>query len=175
MNQNAIRSGLIIGVIGIIISLLLYIINVALFANWWLMITLGVVNLVLITVFGIKYRNENEGFITFKESYIYSVISMIVFVLIGTIFSYVLFNIVNPDLPEIIADIAIKNAEAMMEKFGTSEEIMDEAIEKSRQDTLDGFTPVGLFKGGGIRILVNLAVCLIIAAIVKKNKPEEVA
>ncbi|MDE0472268.1 MAG: DUF4199 domain-containing protein [Ekhidna sp.] len=175
MNQNAIRSGLIIGVIGIIISLLLYIVDVALFANWWLIIILGVVNLILITVFGIKYRNENGGFITFKESYIYSVISMIVLVLIGTIFSYVLFNIVNPDLPEIIADIAVENAEAMMEKFETSEDIMDEAIEKSRQDTLDGFTPAGILKGGGIRILVNLAVCLIIAAIIKKNKPEEAA
>ena len=85
MNQNAILSGLIIGVIGIIISLLLYVVDPTLFVNMWLMITLGLVNLVLITVFGIKYRNENGGFIAFKDAYIYSVIAMIVLVLIGTL------------------------------------------------------------------------------------------
>lgn len=173
MNQNAIRSGLIVGVIGIIISLLLYIVNPTLFGNSWLMLGLGVFNLVLITYFGVKYRNDNGGFLSFKDSYVYAAITMVAMVVVTTIFSFVLFSVVDPGLPEIIADAAVENAESMMRSFGTPEEVMEEQLEKARQDTVDRFTVGGTFKGAGIRILINLVLCLILAAIIKKKEPEE--
>lgn len=171
MNQNAIRSGLIIGVIGIILSLVLYIVDPTTFGIWWLMIILGILNLVLITVFGVKYRNESGGFLSFKDAYMYSSITMIVMVVVGSVFSLVLFQMIDPGLPEIIADKAVENAEAMMNRFGAPEDTMDEALDKARQDTLDRFTMVGMMKGAGIRILINLVICLILAAIIKRNEP----
>ena len=173
MNQNAIRSGLIIGVIGIIVSLLLYIVDPATFAIWWLMIILGIVNLVLITVFGVRYRSEIGGFISFKDAYIYTLITMVVMVIISTLFSLTLFTVIDPGIAEIVADAAVENAEAMMKRFGAPEDGMDEALENARQDTLDRFTVVGMMKGSGIRILINVVICLILAAIIKKNEPEE--
>lgn len=173
MNQNAIRSGLIVGVIGIIVSLLLYIVNSTLFGNSWLMLGLGVFNLVLITYFGVKYRNDSGGFLSFKDSYVYAIVTMIVMVVVTTIFSFVLFSVVDPGLPEIIADAAVENAESMMRSFGTPEEVMEEQLEKARQDTVDRFTVGGTIKGAGIRILINLVICLILAAIIKKKEPEE--
>ena len=171
MNQNAIRSGLIIGIIGIIVSSLLYIIGSTSFGVWWLMILLGILNLVLIVVFGVRYRNENGGYLSFKDSYIYSIITMSVMVVIGTIFSIILFQVIDPELPEIIADASVENAEAMMQRFGAPEETMDETLEKTRADTLDRFTTMGMVKGVGIRILINLVVCLILAGIIKRNEP----
>jgi len=173
MNQNAIRSGLIIGVIGIIIGLLLYLVDPTSYGIWWLMIIFGILNLVLITVFGVKYRNEIGGFIGFKDAYIWSLITMIVMVVLSTIFSYLLFNVIDPGMPEIVADAGVENAEAMARRFGAPEEGMEEVLEKARQDTLDRFTLVGMLKGAGFRILVNLVFCLILAAIIKKNEPEE--
>lgn len=173
MNQNAIRSGLLIGVIGIILSLLIYIVNSSLFGNTWLMLGLGVINLVLITYFGVKYRNDNGGFLSFKDAYVYAIISMVCMVVVTTVFSFVLFTVVDPGLPEIIADAAVENAESMMRSFGTPEEVMEEQLDKARQDTLDGFTTGGMIQRSGVRILINLVICLILAVIIRRKEPEE--
>ncbi len=172
MNNHAIKSGLIIGVIGIILTLVLYIVDPTLFAKWWLMIILGTLNLVLITIFGVKYRNEIGGLMSFKDAYLYSIITMVLMVLVSTIFSIVLFTVIDPGVSETVADAVADNTESMMRNFGAPEDGMDEAIEKAREDTIDRFTVVGMIKGAGIRVLINLIFCLIIAAIVKKKEPE---
>lgn len=173
MNNHAIKSGTIIGVIGIVISLLLYIVDATLYANIWLMLLLGGVNLGLVAFFGVKYRNEIGGELSFKDAYLYSLQAIVLLVIIGTVFAIVLFTIIDPGLPEIIADASVENTEAMMQKFGAPTEGMDDALDKAREDTLGRFTVGGLAKGGGIRILINLLFCLITGAIIKKNPPEE--
>ncbi|WP_370089552.1 DUF4199 domain-containing protein [Ekhidna sp.] len=172
MKNHAIKSGVMIGVIGIIITLLLYIVDPTTFAKWWLMMLLGVLNLTLIAVFGVKYRNEIGGFMSFKDAYVYSLITMVVMVLVGTLFSIVMFNVVDPGISETVADAVAENTESMMRNFGAPEDGMDEAIDKARADTLDRFTMVGMIKGAGIRILINVVFCLILGAIIKKNEPE---
>ncbi len=133
---------------------------------------LGVLNLTLIAVFGVKYRNEIGGFMSFKDAYVYSLITMVVMVLVGTLFSIVMFNVVDPGISETVADAVAENTESMMRNFGAPEDGMDEAIDKARADTLDRFTMVGMIKGAGIRILINVVFCLILGAIIKKNEPE---
>ena len=172
MNNHAIKSGLIIGVIGIILSMLFYLIDPTLLAKWWLMMILGVLNLVLITVFGVKYRNELGEYMSFKDAYLYSITAMGVMVVLSTLFSLVFFVVIDPEVAEIVADASVANTESMMQRFGAPEDGMDEALEKVRQDTLDRFTVAGMIKGGGIRILINLIVCLILAVIIRKKEPE---
>lgn len=172
MNNHAIKSGVMIGVLGIIITLLLYIVDPTLFAKWWLMIILGILNLTLIAVFGVKYRNEIGGIMSFKDAYLYSIITMVVMVLVGTLFTLVLFTVIDPGVSQIVADAVAENTESMMRNFGAPEDGMDEAIEKAREDTMDRFTTVGMMKGAGIRVLINVVFCLILAAIIKKKEPE---
>ena len=172
MKNHAIKSGVMIGVIGIIISLLLYIVDPTLFAKWWLMLILGAFNLTLIAVFGVKYRNEIGGVLNYKDAYVYSLITMVIMVLVSTVFSVLLFTVIDPGVGETVADAVAENTESMMRNFGAPEDGMDEAIEKARADTLDRFTMVGMMKGAGIRILINVVFCLILGAIIKKNEPQ---
>ncbi len=173
MNNQAIKSGLIIGAIGSILSLLIYIVDASLFAVWWLMIIIGLINLSLITFFAIKNRNEKGGFLSFKEAYVYSITAVVVLVLISSITNYFLFNIIDPKLPQIIAEASVENTEIMMLKFGASEADIEKSLKNAYKDTIEQFTPLGIVKGIGIRVLINLVVCLILAVIIKKNKPEE--
>ena len=73
--KDSLKSGLYVGIFGIIVSLLIYIIDPALFVKWWLGLGLIVINIVLVVYFGIQYRKneENEGLLSFKEAYVHTV------------------------------------------------------------------------------------------------------
>lgn len=56
-----------------------------------------------------------------------------------------------------------------MRKFGASDSVIDEAIEKERGK--DQFALSRVLLGYGISCIVAFIVCLIISVIIKKNKP----
>ncbi len=172
MNKHGIKSGAIIGIISIVISLLLYIVDASLFAAWWVALLMLAVVIALVAYYGIQHRNEEGGFLTFGKGWIYSMNAFIVAGLIGTLFRILLFNVVDPDLAEIVTDQAVENAASMMESFGTPEEAMDQALEDTRKSTMESFTVMGNMKNFLWAILIYAIVSLITGAIIKKNKPE---
>ena len=79
MNNHAIKSGLIIGVISIVITLVLYVVNAAALVSMWMLLLL-VLFLFLVAYFGIQHRKEIGGFMSFGTAWVYS---MQVFVVAG--------------------------------------------------------------------------------------------
>ncbi|WP_421764480.1 DUF4199 domain-containing protein [Ekhidna sp.] len=171
MNNHAIKSGIIVGVIGIVLTLFLYIVNAALLASMW-MLLFFVVFIFLVCYFGIQHRNSIGGYISFGKAWAYSMQVFIAAGLLATVFNILLYNVIDPELPELLADQSVENAESMMRNFGMPEDQMDEALEKTRTDTLDRFTVTGSLVGFLWGLIIYAILSLITGAIIKKKEPE---
>ena len=132
MNMHALKSGAIIGIITVVFSLLMYIIDPTLFAAWWVGIFFFVFIIVLVSYYGIQHRKETGGFMSFGKAWVYSMQAFIVAGIIGTLFRILLFSVIDPELSEIVVDAAMENTAAMMERFSTPEDAMDKAMEDAR-------------------------------------------
>lgn len=172
MNSHAIKSGVMLSVISIVITLLFYLIDPTLLAKWWVGIGILVVSIVLVAYFGIQHRNEIGGYMAFGKAWVYSIQLLVVAGLIGTIFNILLYNVIDTELAEIVADEIVATQESMMSNFGMPEDQMDEALEKARVDTLDRFTVMGSLKGFFWGLIAYAVISLITGAIIKKKEPE---
>ena len=172
MNNHAIKSGLMVGVISIVVTLLLYLVDPTMLAAMWVGITIFVVILALVAYFGIQHRKEVGGYMAFGKAWVYSMQVFIVAGILGTVFNILLYNVIDPELPGIIADKAVENAESMMRNFGMPEDQMDEALDKAREDTINRTSVVGSLTGFLWGLIVYAILSLITGAIIKKKEPE---
>ena len=172
MNSHAIKTGIILGVINIVLTLLIYIINPTSLAEWWFGLIMLAVALFLVSYLGIQHRNEIGGFMPFGQGWIYSIQAFVISGLIGTLFNILLYNIIDPELPAIVADQVVENSESMMRNFGMPEDQMDDALDKAREDTLERFTLTGSLTGFLWGLVISAILALITGAIIKKKEPE---
>jgi len=169
----AAKSGLTLGLIGIIITLSIYFVDAKLLANIWVGIGILITSLVLVIVFGIGFRKQSGGFLSFKHGFIYSLILLLVAGLVSQTFNYLLFNVIDEDLKELVTDAAIENTEAMMEKFNIPDEEIDNALDKTEDQMANQYTIGGTMKAFFWSILIYAIISLITGAIIKRSNPQE--
>lgn len=172
--KPAAKSGLTLGLIGIIITLLIYFINAKLLANIWVGITILVISLSLVVIFGIAYRKQVGGYLSFKQAFIFSFVLLLVAGLISQSFNYLLFNVIDSDLTELVTDAALENTEAMMEKFNVPDEEIDKALENTETQMANQYSLGGVMKAYMYSIIIYAIISLITGAIIKRKNPEEV-
>lgn len=172
--NNAIKHGGILGIISIALTLILYVVDYSLMANWK-------VGLLLFAIFigygiyaGIGYRKEIGGYLAFGKAFQHGFLVFALSALISTVFNILLYTVIDPELPQKITEVAVQNAEEMMEGFGMTGDALDEAIEKTRKDTEERYTVAGQAMGY-VWALIGCAVfALISGVIVKRKEPEAV-
>jgi len=171
---EAMKTGVILASVSIILTLLVYIVDANMLADWKLGIGTLIIAFVIVVYFGKKYREEEleGGFMTFGESFKYGFSAFFISGLISMVFTIILYEVIDPDLPKIITDKALQNTEAMMENFGAPSEKIDETIEQMEKDMEGKFTAIGILSGSWIYILSSAFLGSIAGAIIKKKKPE---
>lgn len=174
LKSNLIRYSLIIGFVSIVISILTYTLNEALMTKWWFGIFTIVVAIVLYVVAALSYRKDLGGYISFKQGFIFILLLAIFSTLIHTLYSLVQFNFIDPELGGRLQETIVQNSIAMMEKFNVPDEAIDEQVEKLQANNM--FSNANIIKSFFINSLVGGVILgLIIGAIVKKKRPEELA
>lgn len=172
--NNALKHAGIMGVISIALTLILYVVDYTMLVTFKFLALSLLVYLGYAIYAGISYRNEIGGFISFGSAFQHGIILFAASALIGTIFSIVLYMVIDPELPGKLTDAAVTNAEEMMISFGMPADQMDEALDKARKDTEERFTIGGIALG----YVWNLIFCAILALIsgifVKRKQPEMV-
>jgi hypothetical protein len=172
LRDHAIKWGVIIGLVGIIYTVLLYIVDAALLANMWLGLFTLVLFLGLVIYAGIDYRKQIGGLIPFGKAYQHGFLTLVIGGIIGTIFNYLLYNIIDPGLVETLAEAGAENARAIAERFGAPPEAIDDAVDKARTDTIDRLQGAGVFISFLWGLIAYAVIALITGVIVKKNPPE---
>jgi hypothetical protein len=167
--NTALVYGVICGVAVIAFTILLYIAGVE-----WYTSPLAYVGFVIPIVVGFlggyKQRSLQGGYITFKEALKTVFIIFIISVVLDTIFSYILLNIIDVPFREAIMQEAAIKMEKFLVKMGSSQEAIDKAM--ADFDNPANFSPGKILLGVFFRLIGWFIVALIIAAIVKKKRPE---
>lgn len=172
--QHALKWGLIVGGISIALTIVFYAIDYSMLANWKFGIFVFAMFIGLAIYAGISYRNEIGGFLPYGKAFQHGFILMAVSGLISTLFTVILYTVIDPELPAKLTDVAMENAQQMMESFGMPADQMDQALEDARKRTENQFSVSGLAMGYGIGLIIYAVLSAITSIFVKKNPPEDV-
>lgn len=169
--NSAIKYGAIMGLVGVGYSTVLYMLGPEVMMGSMsyvgLVITIG-----LFVYFGFQLRKDNGGFITFGEAFKGAFVMILVSGAINIMFSALLFNVIDPELADVVKQLTIERMESMFESFNMDQEAIDQAmIGLEEQDFGMGLknAAIGFFVNYGAFGAIG---ALILAAIVKKQDPQ---
>lgn len=171
MNSNAIKNGLILGAIGTAIFFIIYVIDITLLSDWKVSIPWLVLSVVLYFVFAFQMRKDEGGFMTFKKAFISTFVMIMVAGVFSLAFRVVLYEVIDPEIPEQLKQATIEQVEIMYESMGVSESPATIQALEDLEEKDFSMSPknIGMelltLAGGGIFF------ALIIGAIVKKKPP----
>jgi hypothetical protein len=170
LNQGM-KFGLIMGFTQIAIYTLLYIIDKNLLVDFKIMLVILAINIALMVWPVRDYKKMNEGVITFKDAFMICFIAIAGGLLLGTVFNYFLYNIIDPGLADFIKEKSIEKTAAIMERFGASQDDIEKGLAGIEQQDFH-MTPAklgGTFLQG---MIFGAIPALIIAAIMRtKTQP----
>lgn len=168
--KHGIKFGVVYGVLVSVLMLVLYLVNKEYVVSTGLTFGISfVIGTAILVMTGRSAKADNGGFLPFGEAFVTLVICFVVGSLITTIFSYLLFNFIDPSLQDLMKEKAVEMAESAAGMFGGSmnEDQLDEMREQMEETNVTSLSQ--LMVGWLTNSLMGAIYCLIIAAIIKKN------
>lgn len=167
----AMNYGLYLGGILSLLTVTAYAINLDLFTKWWF----GIAMMILIIVLGImssmKSRSISGGYINFKGAFSSFFITILVGLVISTVVSYIIFNIVDPEASGILQEKILTSQVEMMRGFGAPEESIAQIVEQAEKQ--ENMYSLGNIAQALAFQLVGFSVVGLIVALVVKKEPLE--
>jgi len=168
IKKNGITFGVITGVLSILITASIYIVDLKLFTAWWI----GLLSIAVYLAIGIyllsKTKKELNGVFPFKDAFTTYFISAVIGIAISVVFNILLFNFIDTEAKDTVQDNLIEFQVNMLKKFNTPTDKIKEAVEKMNEE--NQFDIVPQIKGSAFSILFSAIFGLILAAIFK-SKP----
>ncbi|MEZ4853958.1 DUF4199 domain-containing protein [Flavobacterium sp.] len=96
VKKNAVKFGVIAGIIAVVITCAMYAINLQLFAEWWI----GIANIIIYTALGIyamvQTKKQLNGIYSFKDAFTTYFVYAVIGIAISITFNILLFNFIDP-------------------------------------------------------------------------------
>ncbi len=168
--QSAVRPGLIIGLVSLVITYIAYFIDSSYLASGYFGLIALVLFFGLIIFFGKEFRKESGGFLTFGTAFNFSFFAILISGIIGLVGNILLFHVIDPTLPQVLGDLTFETQLEMMENFGQNPDSMpSETLDAMKEASASNFTLVGQLKGFGFGLIAYAIIALILGAILKKR------
>ena len=165
VKKNGITYGIITGVLSVLITTLIYVIDLKLFTSVWL----GFLSIALYIIIGVvllsKTRKEFMGSLTFKDAFTTYFISAVIGIFISVAFNIILFNFIDPAAKATIKELTMKYTVEMLQKFNTPASAINDTIKSLEEN--DQFSVFKLLQGSLFSILISAVFGLILAAFFK--------
>ncbi|MBX2911041.1 MAG: DUF4199 domain-containing protein [Cyclobacteriaceae bacterium] len=171
LRNHALRWGLIVGLTSAILSLLLYVVDYSLMADWKVGLSLLAIYIGLTIYAGMGYRKESGPYLSFGKAYQHGFIVFACSGLIATLFNIMLFQVIDTDLGGKVTEVAVENTATMMANFGAPPDKIDEALEDTRERMTNQYTLMGQVKGYAFILIVSAVFALVTGLIVRKPEP----
>lgn len=168
VKNNGLTYGIILGVISIVLTVGIYVVDVSLFVNTWVGIVMILVNIIIGFIIVSKTKKQLGGIISFKEAFTVYFIAAAIGGLIGILTYYVLFNFVDPQAKQTVQELTIDMTVKMMEKFGAPSDAVEEAIVELEKT--DNYSLGNLLKSY-VFGLVGYSILGLILALIFKSRP----
>jgi hypothetical protein len=171
---DAVKHGLIVGVITILLTIIAYSASVSFMASIKFLGSVFFVYIGYVIYAGITYRNRTGGYISYGSAFIHGFIILAVAGLVNFLFSIILHNVIDPGLSARLTEAILANTEDTMRNFGVPEDSIDETLSDLRRDLPEGFTMTGRILNYFQGLIWYGVIVLITSLIVKKNEPVEI-
>jgi hypothetical protein len=171
-NKEILSFGSLSALFAILVFVIIYIVGAEYFLSPLVWISSYGMPLVFSIWASLTIKKKQDGFLEFREAL---KINFGVFVLTGiagSIFSYLMFNIVDVSFAESLKQITIDKTVEFMNKFNVPETDIDKAIDDLIKRDL--WSANSLLKSFAYTCIFYFIEALIVAAIIKKKKPEDV-
>ncbi|MNK54568.1 hypothetical protein D3C87_735550 [compost metagenome] len=169
IKKNGVNFGIILAVYFILRTALIYTIDLKLFVNSWFGFVDLIVSIILAIIAIAKTKKALGGFISFKEAFSVYFLTILIGLVIYSIFNIILFNVIDPAAKEIVKEHTIEYTVNMMKKFGSIDtQTLKETVAKLRET--DSFSIPQQLLGLGISLLMYAVIGLIVAVAMRKNK-----
>jgi hypothetical protein len=171
IKKNAIKFGVISALFSVFATTIMYVIDLNLFVNMW--IGFGLLGIFLVIAMILLYNTKKDlgGNLSFKDGFTAYFISALIGITISTLFSMLLFNIIDTDARDQISELFIKSQVKMMQKFGAPSKAINEMITQLKENSQ--FSLKGLITGFFQSLLGSIIFGLILAAFFKTRKTHQ--
>lgn len=171
LKSSSLNYGLYLGLILSALTVVGYAVSLDLFTKWWF----GILMMLLVIIFGImssmKARSLMGGFINFKNAFTAYFIAILVGILISSVVSIIIFNVVDPDAALTLQDKIIEMQVEMMERFGTPQSAIDQAVNDMEANG-NMYSIGNILKSIAFQLVGFSIVGLIVSLVVKRNDPD---
>ncbi len=168
IKKNGITYGVILGVFSILLTTIIYVVDLELFTSMWLGIISIIISLTIGVVLLMKTKKDMNGIISFKEAFTTYFLAAVIGSTMSILFQILLFNVVDTEAKSVLNDITVAYTVEVMEKWGTPASSIEEAVAAIRET--DNYSPVNLLKGLAFGLVFS-AILGLILALIFKSKP----
>jgi hypothetical protein len=129
-----------------------------------------IIMIVILVIVGRAQRQENNDILPYGEALKTTFLTGLVGVVISTLFTIILVNLIDPSLVEKLTEMGMDAARSMMEAVGMPEDKLAEAMEKAEEESVNGFTPTRQLLGIFQSSIFVLIVAAIVSIFIKKDE-----
>ncbi len=169
---HSLKWGMFLGALMIVMAFFLLEINYKLLAD----IKTGILIILFVLVFtiygGINFRNKSGGLLSYGDSYQHGIVMMAVGGFIYSIYNFLLYTVIAPELPEKLIEVSIQKVETELSAVGLSKEIIESTIESTRKSGAAKYSISGVLIGYPMVLFFYAACALVTALFVRKSKPD---
>jgi hypothetical protein len=170
--QDAIRKGLVLGIIHILVFLLIYLFVPSKTTGFSYVAFIFVLNALYLIYFGRKWRQEIGGFLPYGPAFKYLLVLLLANGILYTIFSVVLL-LADPSYPEVMAEAQLNTNIYWAERMGAPGSAIDKIRDDFNvEDVAKGFSWRGILISVVALPIIYSIVASIFALFIRKEKPE---
>ena len=164
----SVAYGIYLGVALILITVLAYAFDLTLFTKWWFGLIMILFTVIMGGFAASKAKKVSTELFTFKHAFGSYFLTVFIGTLIGLLFSFILFNLIDPSASETLTELTMESTRQMMEKFGATESQINEAL-REMQET-NQFSLINQLKGYGFQLVLYALLGLIVSLIVREKE-----
>lgn len=159
--------------ISVILSLVAYILSVELLIGWQLGLAQSVLIITTMIIVGRAIRRDEGGFISYWRVFQHIMLSLLCILCASSLFNFVLFNVINPELVDVVVDLSLEKVEEMMISFGLEGDLLQETMIETQKEIRNGYTLVGSVKGVVFSSMFGAIIALIVSATQYRIDPQK--
>lgn len=165
------KAGLIIGAVGIIVFILMYVSGfkpVGFMLPILILIVSVSINVLILVLMLKKFRESQDGLISFTNAFLFGFIALVLSAIVVAVFNYVFINYFDPDYMKQI----MQSQKDWMENYlsgKASEEQIQAALDGIDQQAANAGSILQALKGFGGNVIFGGIIALIVGAVMKKN------
>jgi len=163
--------GIYLGLVLMCLTVLAYFVSLDLFVNPWFGISIYVMSIFFGFISVVKTKDYFEGYLSFKYAFTAYFVVILIGLVIYTVTSVILFNVVDPEASNILQEKSIEKITEIYSRMDIPEAEIEKMVRVMKSQDL--YSLGNSITNLVVTYLLPLSVIgLLVAAALKKNKPE---